>query len=186
MRDRRWIAGLTLAAIAIASWFWLGRQTHRPAAEQAAAERLPDSYFEEMNVVSHNSEGEAVSSLQAARALHYPDDDIVYLTGVKARSLNPEDNWALQSNAGRLWPDANRLLATDKAVLTQTGSEGAPVSIESNSLLLDSENETVTTDDPVTISQGRSAISGVGLSASMRDDHIVIHSSVEARYADDQ
>lgn len=186
MRDRRWIIGLILALIAAISWFWQGRQEQSPEALRTAAQKLPDSFFETMEIVSHNEDGAPVSRLQAAEATHYPEEDVVHLKQVLARSLDPDSNWELRSAAGKLWPENNRLLASEGAKLSQTGGEGTPIVIESESLLLDSGNETVTTDDLVVISQGRSAIRGKGLIGSLRDNRIVISSSVEARYADDQ
>ncbi len=184
MKDKRKLFGLALAVFAGLSFWWLSSQDEDMIDMSADAPRLPDSYFKNMSIVSHDDSGEPVSRLEAARATHYPDDPKVYLEDLRSRGLDSDDAWVLRAKRGEFHPDEDILHASgDVRLLSEGSAPGAvPVILRTDRLKFDTQAELATTDAPVEITQGASRVRGEGLYADLGNDYVEIPARVEARY----
>lgn len=184
MKDKRKLFGLVLAVFAGLSFWWLALQDSDQAQAPAAAARLPDSYFNGLNIVSHGEDGKPVSRLQAAHATHFPDDPLIYLEDLRTRGLEANDSWILKATHGKFNPDTDILNASGTVRLSRLGEQSGsvPAVLSTDKLEFDAQAERATTDSPVEITQGKSHVRGIGLVADLGNNHIEIPARVEARY----
>lgn len=184
MKDKRKYFGLTLALFAGLSFWWLLGQDDESKELAADGPRLPDSYFEGLEIVSHDTSGNAVSRLQAARARHYPDDPQVYLEQLRSTGLDATDSWVLEASQGAFNPDNDILDARGDVRLLResSGDDTLPVILRTDQLRFDAKNEVATTSAQVRITQGKSLVQGDGLYADLANDYMEIPAEVTARY----
>lgn len=77
---RRWLVGLVLVLAAAGSW-WLTRSVAPPQTpDDPRGRHDPDYVIERFEAWSMNERGQRRYRLEAARLVHYPDDDTAHLT----------------------------------------------------------------------------------------------------------
>lgn len=178
----RTIAVLALALLGVGTWWWLDR--HRDDRPATIAERHPDSYFRALDIVRHDAQGRPEIRVQADYAEHFEDQAWIDLENLVATGLVAGPDWRLEADFGRLSDDGTELEAWGDVLLTRLrgGTGESPMRLATERLTVNTQTETATTDQAVTITQGAGVMSGRGLWASLADDRLRLEADVEARY----
>jgi lipopolysaccharide export system protein LptC len=157
---------LLLVGVLAALTFWLQRISEGPAGDRSGRHRHdPDFIIDDFSVRSFGSTGALQHTLSATRMLHYPDDDTttVIAPQVVFHSTPPTRLSAEQALVSK---DAKQVRLERNVRLLRGAADGSlPIEATSERLDVVPDLETASTDTPVTITQGRSVVTGSGLIA---------------------
>jgi len=157
---------LLLVGVLAGLTFWLQRITEPQSADRSGRDRHdPDFIVDTFTVRRFNAEGALQHTLAATRMLHYPDDDttMVVAPRVTFHSTPPSQLTAEQALVSK---DAQSV-RLERNVRLSRSAEAGGLGTEVTTTRLDivPDLETASTDTPVTITQGRSVVTGSGLTA---------------------
>jgi lipopolysaccharide export system protein LptC len=170
------LAGLTL---------WL-----RVVVEQSAPEKSAprpdeaDAIVENINLVRYGSDGKPLYRVAARRMLHFATNDIAELefprftkVGTDGVLLTVTSNTAtMQQATGEARFRGNVLVVRDA-----TAARPA-LKAQTESLHLLAEKDLLTTDQAVSITEGNTRFSGIGMELNRRTRQFTLHSQVKGTY----
>ena len=159
------LAGLT---------FWLERASEVDDAGSRANRRHEADFFvDRFTLRRFGPEGELQHSLTATRMLHYPDDDTTTVSDPHLTYFGASTT-TVTSNSAWLDKDGKHVRLDEDVRVVRAATEDAPETIMTTSVLfVTPDDELAQTDAPVTITQGKSIVHGVGLEANNKT-HIAI------------
>jgi len=151
------LAGLT---------FWLERLSQpRAEATDDRQRHDPDFYVDGLQLRRFDDEGRLQYSLFAQRMVHYPDDDTTEV-------LAPRLSWhrapvqVLSADRATIDGPGETVILEGNVQLTRPATRQAlAMTVQTPVLTVHPERETVHTEAPVVLTQGRSRIEGQGLIA---------------------
>lgn len=185
MSWRFWALLLVLALLAGGSG-WLFRRIAPPALTPPPPPgHAPDYYFTDATVTTLDAQGKPQATLRAPRILHHPDDDSVEVfspRGTYFMAGGPP--WQVQSDHALL-PKGGKLVNFDGHVVMQrAGAKGGPpLVVHTDKMSINLDTNIATSADPVEILQGRSQMTGVGMQAWLKDNHVILETQVRGEYA---
>lgn len=176
---------LTLMAVLAALTFWLEHMVQPPAPPRDGSTRHdPDQIVEKIVAVRMGPDGLPLHRLEAARMLHYPDDDTTHL-----------------ENPHLLKFEGKRLEMSIVAITAKVSSEGKIVDFNDevkavrtatakySELVLTTDHLHVVPDDgyartesPVTIEDANTKVTGVGLELDNKSKVVKLLSNVRGSY----
>lgn len=184
MSRRRIVLFLSLAAVALVTWWLLGHLgTDKP--EQSAAERrIPDYYMENFTATTLDQSGFPHRRVVAAYMAHFPDTDIHLLTDpylvLFTEMATP---WHVRSERGWISPDGEEMLLEGKVHIWRDDASGErQLDIHTRDLKVLPESEYGETDAQVVITTPSSESRGVGMRAWMQQSRIELLSQVHTVY----
>ncbi|RLJ63759.1 LPS export ABC transporter periplasmic protein LptC [Sulfurisoma sediminicola] len=157
---------LLLVGVLAALTFWLQTISEGPAGDRSGRHRHdPDFIIDSFSVRSFGSAGTLQNTLSATRMLHYPDDDTTTVIAPRV-IFHATPPTQLSAEQALVSKDAKQV-RLEKNVRLVRGAESGGLPIEASTERLDvvPDLETASTDTPVTITQGRSVVTGSGLIA---------------------
>lgn len=158
---------IALLGLLAALTFWLDQTTLGEDAKRSGQRRHdPDYTVDRFQVRRFDADGALLHSLVADRMLHYPDDDS---THVVAPRLTYHATPPTQLTADSAWLDKggkHLKLEGNVRIVRESPDHRPPTRIATSVLHVDPDAGLARTDAPVTITQGRSVISGAGLEAN--------------------
>ena len=157
---------LLLVGVLAGLTFWLQTISQGPAGDRSGRYRHdPDFIIDTFSVRSFGSSGALQHTLSATRMLHYPDDDTTTVIAPRV-TFHATPPTQLSAEQALVSKDAKQV-RLERNVRMVRGGDGGGLPIEATSERLDvlPDLETASTDTPVTITQGRSVITGSGLIA---------------------
>lgn len=165
---------LLLAGLLAAMTFWLERAVRPPMTGMDGKMRHdPDYLIDNFTVRRHGPEGLLQHTLQAEHMRHFPDDDsTLVIKPALTYHRSPETHVSAQKaylNSG-----AEHVKLVDDVVITRTGINKPATVLNTQMLDAFPDEETATTDTPVTISQGQSKVQGSGLRADNKVSQYVL------------
>lgn len=175
MRAMAIFAGLV--ALAVVSFFLADRD---PTAVRTDTANLPRGYYlKNLQLQTTGGMGEIKYRLRAERADHDPVDGSTVLTNLALDYGNNENRWRFSAERGQM-PKTNNTIALSGNVKAHTLSDAplAATSFASDTLLLDIDGQTATTDDPVRIAFAHGTLDGVGLTADFANDRVTVRSEI--------
>ena len=128
MIDRRKLAlGITLAAVALGSW-WATRSVAPPAPTADARTRHePDYIIENFDATTMNEHGARRYDLKAKRLVHYPDDDTSHLTEPQLVQYPLEGTPVVtRADTGVMPGDGREILMRGNVHVTRTADKRSP------------------------------------------------------------
>lgn len=157
---------LLLVGVLAGLTFWLQRISEPQSADRSGRDRHdPDFIVDTFTVRRFNAEGALQHTLAATRMMHYPNDDttMVVAPRVTFHSTPPSQLTAEQALVSK---DAQSV-RLERNVRLSRGAAAGGLGTEITTTRLDivPDLETASTDTPVTITQGRSVVTGSGLIA---------------------
>lgn len=171
---------LTLALLT----FWLERLTRVEAQPQAQRRHDPDYTIEGFTLIDYSREGIPVSTLSAAKMLHYPDDGSTELLAPRAVQTQPgQPRLTLSADRGTLTQDASELFLHDNVILlrdahaTQPGAE-----LRTSFLHVISARSLVRSDREVEIKEQGRTMFARGMEYDNLNGRIELHSQVRGTF----
>ena len=179
------ISVLLLAALA-ATTYYLAQTASHPTGDASARRKLhePDYFVEDFQLTRLNPRGEPVFRLTAKRLDHYPDDDTLDFVEPVLVSLDATKPLVtIRSDRGTATTGGVETHLYDNVVLTRAATaKSPPMKVESDYLLLLTEQDIARTDKPVRITYGDSVLDGVGMEFNNDTRQIELYSQVRGRW----
>lgn len=156
---------LLLAGLLAAMTFWLERAVRPPMTGMDGKTRHdPDYLIDNFTVRRYGPEGLLQHTLHASHMRHFPDDDsTLVLKPSLTYHQTPESHVSAQK--AYLDRDAVHVKLVDDVVIRRTGINKPDTVLTTAVLDAVPDEETASTDAPVTITQGQSNVRGNGLRA---------------------
>lgn len=157
---------LLLVGVLAALTFWLQRVSEGPVGDRSGRYRHdPDFIVEDFSVRSFGSGGTLQNTLTATRMMHYPDDDTTTVIAPQV-VFHAQPPTRLSAEQALVSKDAKQVRLEHNVRLVRAAADGGlPLEATSERLDVVPDLETASTDTPVTITQGRSIVTGSGLIA---------------------
>lgn len=171
---------LTLALLS----FWLERLVREEPQPQAQRRHDPDYAVERFTLVDYSREGVPVSTLSAARMLHFPDDDSTELLAPRAVQTKPgQPRLTLSADRGTLSQDGSEMLLYDNVLMLRDGRAGESGSqLRTSFLHLISARSLVRSDREVQIAeQGRTLVAR-GMEYDNQTRQLALHAQVRGTF----
>ncbi|MDP1605172.1 MAG: LPS export ABC transporter periplasmic protein LptC [Rhodocyclaceae bacterium] len=170
---------LVIVGLLAGMTFWLEQAARPPAATSDGKSRHdPDYIIENLTVRRFDPEGALQHTLHAASMHHYPDDDSTVIQ-------SPQLTWhrqtptLLTAREARLDSAGKHVQLIGDVRVTRGGLGDRPATVLATAHLdVFPDDELATSPLPVTIVQGRSNISGGGLSANNKTSIYVLEGPV--------
>ena len=191
-----WSPVLLLGALA-ALTYWLDAQVQPPAAHRDGSSRHDaDLFLTDFKAVTFDARGLPRESLKAAGASHFPDDDSAELRRPEL-SLTEEGRpkMTITADSGVIAGDRGHgdfkghvkvLRDADPAPAAPGEAPSGPVTLTTSELHVDTRDERVSTDQPVTIEEPRGIIRGRGLQFDNKAKRVRIESHVSGTLSPQQ
>lgn len=175
-----------LVALLAALSFWLERMVQLPGPPRDGSTRHdPDYIVENFVAVRMGPDGVRLHQLEAARMLHYPDDDTTQLQSPRLLKFDGERlalsivaTRALVSSEGKVVDFSDEV----KAVRTPTPGRSELV-LTTDYLHVVPDDGFARTDRPVTIVDANTKVTGVGLELDNNAKILKMMSNVRGSYA---
>lgn len=186
--SRRLPALLLLSAgtlLAVGS-FWLLEVTRRGDTSGAQQETRtePDYFAEDFRYTKVAPNGRAEYVVEGKKLVHTPVDDITHVTEPVVYTYSKErPPMTLRSDRARINGDHSEvhLHGNVRLVRPQT-SGGETMTVDSDYMLVLTNEDLVKTDHPVHITLGKSTLDGVGMVADSRQQQVSLLSRVNGTY----
>jgi lipopolysaccharide export system protein LptC len=172
---------LTLALLS----FWLERLMREEPQPPAKRRHDPDYMIEGFTLVEYNRVGMPVSTLSAAKMLHFPDDDSTDLLTPRAVHTKPaEPRLTLSADRGTLSQDGNEMFLYDNVLLLREGTSAAlPGSeLRTNFLHVVSQRSLVRSDREVQITEPGRKLSARGMEYDNQAGLLTLYAQVRGVY----
>jgi lipopolysaccharide export system protein LptC len=171
--------------LAGATW-WLERvvelaEPHAPGNSR----HDPDAMVERFTVTRYGPEGAVSSKLNAARMVHFPDDETTELEGPRMVQL-PKDAppVRIRADRGTVSKDGDEVHLHDNVVVTRDASAERPeLRVTTTYVQVWPKDEVARTPEPVTITEGDSRLAGVGMEVRAKSREFELYSRVKGSFA---
>ena len=165
---------LLLAGLLAAMTFWLERAVRPPMTGMDGKTRHdPDYLIDKLTVRRYGPEGLLQHTLHADHMRHFPDDDSTLVLKPKLTyHRSPETHVSAQK--AYLDSGATHIKLVDDVVITRAGINKPATVLNTQVLEAFPDEETASTDAPVTITQGQSKVHGSGLRADNKISQYVL------------
>ncbi|MBS0327553.1 MAG: LPS export ABC transporter periplasmic protein LptC [Proteobacteria bacterium] len=186
-----WSPALLLAGLAALTW-WLDAQI-QPAATRADGSKRhdPDLFLQDFRALTFDAAGNLRESLSAKRAEHFPDDDSTVLTapmllltqtGRPALSVTADQGIVAGDRDSGEFRGNVRVVREAGPAAQGTDATG-PVTLTTDSLHVEANEQRVDTRAAVTITEPRGIIRGRGLTYDNKTHILHIDSNVSGSLA---
>lgn len=183
--NRKTLLLATLALFLVVLGNWLTEQGVRQVDKRLAApaEAQQDYYLHDFSITALDEQGQPEQRLQAASLSHYnatarselqQPQLVVYQQGKVA--------WQLAAERGELDQQQDEIWLQGKVELHQPQG-AAPLKLTTSALRLQAKEGRATTDQAVTLTQGRTRIDAVGMRLEQQGQRLTLLSQVRGRYA---
>lgn len=171
---------LTLALLT----FWLERLVQEEPQLTAPRRHDPDYTAEGFSLVQYNRAGEPVSTISAAKMVHFPDDNSTELVAPRAVQTNPgQPRLTLSAQRGTLSQDGNELFLYDSVRMLREGGAEVPASeVRTDFLHVVSARSLVRSDREVQITEPGRTVSARGMEYDNQARQLVLHAQVRGTY----
>ena len=178
---------LLMLALAGAT-FWLERAVRDEERQHPSLRRHdPDYVVDNLKAVRFDPGGRPVSTLVAAKMVHYPDDDSTELLAPRVVQTKPDEpRITVSAERGALSRDGDEVFLYDNVQLVREAMRGrAEMRMRTSFLHLVRARSLVRTDREVLITEGGRELSGRGMEYHNDSVQLFLRERVRARFAPD-
>lgn len=179
-----WLWALVLTLAAALTW-WLARGGDGVGDAVPVADTLtpPGFYIRQARLIGLDDAGLVLYRLDAEFGSQVEPSGPIELDEVTL-DYTPaaEVPWRLEGRKARVPADLSEVELFDGVVATSTGDSRPQATIRTDSLRLNPHTHIAATRDPVSVRSPEGTLSGVGLTAYLQDDRLVLESKVHGIY----
>ena len=162
--------------------FWLVSAVAPEGRSSGALRHDPDYWVDQFSIRRFDADGRLLSAFWGQKMTHYPDDDSTVVADPKLVFFR-EPAVKMTASTGLVGKDGKEITLTDTVLIRQEGkSGGLPIELRTNSVVLNPDTEQARADSNVTISQGKSIISGRALTIDNKSGISVLDGPVTATF----
>jgi lipopolysaccharide export system protein LptC len=179
---------LVLMLLLAAMTLWLRQLIETPQSREAAPpDHEPVAIVDRFTVTQLDPHGAPDYRLTARRMEHFADDNTTVLTAPQFTKREQDSTLTVMARRGTVEHDYRLARFYDDVRLSRTPvGEGAksaePLHAQTEYLEVIPDQDVAKTDQPVTITQGQSTLSGVGMEYNRRTGRLRLQSDVKGRY----
>ena len=164
--------------------FWLKEAAQVEPHHATLRRHDPDYIVENFDITSYGPSGTAVSTLAAAKMIHYPDDDSTDLVAPNMVQTKPgEPRMTVTADRGTLSQGADELFLYGNVVLVRAGDAERPeMRMRTSFLHIVTDKSLALTDRQVTISDKERTITGKGMEYNNELGQLTLYSQVNGRF----
>ncbi len=142
-----------------------------------------DSVVDRLKLTELGPDGKPQTSVSAQRMVHFADDEQTELTAPELMRSEGGVTLSVRSDRGVLSHDSKQASFYDDVELVRReASSPEELQIRTEYLHVLVDEEVLSTDRPVTIRQGTSVLSGVGMDYERKTGRLALHSAVKANF----
>ncbi|MCC5868930.1 MAG: LPS export ABC transporter periplasmic protein LptC [Gammaproteobacteria bacterium] len=179
-----WLWALVLTLVAALTW-WLARDGDATDDALQVADTLtpPGFYIRRARLIGLDEAGLVLYRLDAQYGSQVEPSGPIELQEVTL-DYTPaaEVPWRLEGRQARVPADRSEVELFDGVVATSTGDSRPQATIRTDSLRLDPRTHIAKTGDPVSVRTPEGTLSGVGMTANLQEDRLVLESKVHGLY----
>lgn len=179
-----WLWALVLTLVAALTW-WLARDGDGMGDALPVADTLtpPGFYIRQARLIGLDEEGLVLYRLDAEFGSQTEPAGPIELREVTV-DYTPaaEVPWRLEGRQARVLADRSEVELFNGVVATSTGDSSPQATIRTESLRLDPRTHVAATRDPVSVRTPEGTLSGVGMTAYLQEDRLVLESKVHGLY----
>jgi len=175
---------LLMLALAAGS-LWLERAVQAPERDNSGKTRHdPDFVAEEFGITKIGANGKPEYVLSAERMLHYPDDESTHITVPRlVQSLENANPVVIRADRGMITKNgAEANFLGNVVVVREAGRGKNELRVQTEYLQIFPDDDVARTDQPVTITEGRSRLSAVGLEFNNKTRQFALQSQVRGTF----
>ena len=150
----------------------------RPVTTPAGA---PDIFMENARITQYDENGKREGLMTATQVAHYPNSDITWLDAPDMWNWQDSTTppWHSISDRGKLLPGGKTLELYDNVVINRADPKGgAPLQLETDFLIVHTEQDMAETDRPVKISDESGVTTAVGMTTYYKESLVKLKSKV--------
>lgn len=154
----------------------------RPRAAEAQPSDRPDYFVERLALLTMDERGEPSYRLEARELKHYPAYDVTEFEEPVMVSLSTErPRVTITANRGRMLQGGVEVHLSGDVVVTRAATaNAAPMVAETPYAIVLPDEDIVRSDRPVSVLQGGSRLTGVGMELNNRTRQLRVDSEVRA------
>ena len=185
-RDRAsYLFPLLLMLMLAAGSLWLERAVQPPERDKSGKMRHdPDFIAEDFGITKMSAAGRPEYTLYAARMLHHPDDESTDI--VAPRIVQRHDNASpvvISAERGTISKNGEEATFYGNVVVVREAGPGQiELRVRTEYLQIVPDRDVARTDLPVTITEGRSRLSGVGMEFNNKTRQFALQSQVRGTF----
>ena len=175
---------LLVLALAAAS-LWLERAVQAPERDNSGKTRHdPDFIAEDFGISKLDAGGKLEYSLSAARMLHYPDDESTDIVAPHLVQRHGDDApIVIRADRGQISRNGDEASFFGNVVVVREAGRGrSELRVQTEYLQVVPDRDIARTDKPVTITEGRSRLSGVGMEFNNKTRQFALLSQVRGTF----
>jgi lipopolysaccharide export system protein LptC len=159
------IISLCLAAALASFWLLQMMQKQNDSKTQLPNRGAPDYIIENFNFVRTSKTGQASYLLSGVALVHHPLDNSADIRRPTAKSFKPNKaTVTVTSEHGKIFDDKQHIQLRGKVNINRPATAQAEaLHMETESLLIATENDTMQTDDPVKMTIGNTVLRSTGM-----------------------
>lgn len=180
----RWLLLTLLAAALVGSGWLLGRLDEPEPAPRRVVRHEPDYYLERFTELALGADGTPARRLQAARMVHYPDDDSSELAHPRLELYNAESEpWQVVAERGWVGESGEIVLLYGAVEIWRNDPHGGrEIEVLTRDLRVLPEEQYAESDSPTTIRNRTTSTRGVGMRADLAAGRLELLSTVRSRH----
>jgi lipopolysaccharide export system protein LptC len=175
---------LLILALAAAS-LWLERAVQAPERDQSGKTRHdPDFIAEDFGITKLDASGKPEYVLSAARMQHYPDDESTSVVAPRLVQRHENANpVVIRADRGLIAKNGEEASFYGGVVVVREAGRGqSELRVQTEYLQVIPDRDLARTDKPVTITEGRSRLSGVGMEFNNKTRQFALQSQVRGTF----
>jgi lipopolysaccharide export system protein LptC len=175
---------LLILALAAAS-LWLERAVQAPERDQSGKTRHdPDFIAEDFGITKLDASGKPEYVLSAARMQHYPDDESTSVVAPRLVQRHENANpVVIRADRGLIAKNGEEASFYGGVVVVREAGRGqSELRVQTEYLQVIPDRDLARTDKPVTITEGRSRLSGVGMEFNNKTRQFALQSQVKGTF----
>jgi len=163
---------------------WLRYAVEEPSpGGQASKRHDADAVIDNFTVTRLDKSGKPEYRISAQRMIHYSDDDSTELESPRFLRTSAGSEMTVTADRGRITHDQDEAIFSGNVQLVRSATrEREELRAQTEYLHIFAEKDIARTDRRVTITEGKSTLSGVGMEVDKQARTFTLHSQVKGTY----
>lgn len=176
---------LLVCAGVLAALLWQSDERREPEVSSTLrGESEPDGFVVNGQYMAFNLEGQLASEIESPRIEQFDHAQLALMTTPKATMFNEKSGkpWHLTADNGTFLETVNVIELNGNVVVTRPLEGGQTATLKTDSLTIDNNTRTVSTDALVVMTDRHNVTRAIGMSAQIDERILELKSQVEGRY----
>ncbi|MBK9625686.1 MAG: LPS export ABC transporter periplasmic protein LptC [Rhodocyclaceae bacterium] len=162
--------------------FWLNSSVAPDTHDNDPLRHDADYWVDNFSVKRFDRDGRPLNTLSGQKMTHFPDDDTTLITNPKVTFFR-QPTLQLSAALGQIGNDGKEITLTNNVLIHRDGSAGGlPMEMRTQRMVLFPEIEELRVTSNLTITQGKSVVSGSAMNLNNKTGISVLNGPVTATF----